>query len=280
LDLIPFLAALLSAIFHAGWNAAARSRPDPSAAVTATVFMAGVISIPFTLWYGLPPLEAFPWLLLGILFNTTTLRILVAIYRMMPFAVAYPMMRGTIPLAVTALDFIFLPMGFHGALALLGIIFVSVGVILLAFSGRRQESIGWKPILLAVLGGVTAAAYVITDVKGIAITGSPISYGLIAAIINAIAMPFFMRAEGVPLSKVMKGEYRFGFFASLFSMSSYVLFLYALTHGPVGAASAIRETSVLFALGISVVILKEPVGLMRWTACGLAFMGAVLLRIA
>jgi drug/metabolite transporter (DMT)-like permease len=280
LDLIPFLAALLSAIFHAGWNAAARSRPDPSSAVTATVFMAGVISIPFTFYFGLPPLEAVPWLLLGILFNTTTLRLLVAIYRLMPFAVAYPMMRGTIPLAVTALDFIFLPIGYPGALALFGIVLVSLGVILLAFTGRRQESLGWKPIFLAVLGGITAAAYVITDVKGIAITGSPIVYGLVAAIINAIAMPIFLRAEGVPLSKVMKGEYFFGLIASIFSMSSYVLFLYALTHGPVGAASAIRETSVLFALGISVIILKEPVGLLRWIACGIAFMGTALLRLA
>jgi drug/metabolite transporter (DMT)-like permease len=151
-----------------------------------------------------------------------------------------------------------------------------LGVILLAFTGRRQESLGWKPILLAVLGGITAAAYVITDVKGIAITGSPIVYGLVAAIINAIAMPIFLRAEGVPLSKVMKGEYLFGLIASIFSMSSYVLFLYALTHGPVGAASA----SVLFALGISVIILKEPVGLLRWVACGIAFMGTALLRLA
>lgn len=278
--LIPFLAALLSAIFHAGWNAAARSRPNPSAAVTATVFMAGVISVPFIVWFGLPPLEAFPWLLLGIVFNTTTLRLLMAIYRLMPFAVAYPMMRGTIPLAVTALDLAFLPMGYPGALGLLGIVTVSVGVILLAFSGRRQDALGWKPIALAVLGGVTAAAYVITDVKGIALTGSPLVYGLAAAVINALAMPLFMKIEGTPMRAVMGGEYRFGFFASLFSMSSYVLFLYALTHGPVGAASAIRETSVLFALGISVVILKEPVGRLRWIACLLGFLGAVLLRVA
>ncbi len=278
--LIPCLAALLSAIFHAGWNAAARSRPNPSAAVTATVFMAGVISVPFIVWFGLPPLEAFPWLLLGIVFNTTTLRLLMAIYRLMPFAVAYPMMRGTIPLAVTALDLAFLPMGYPGALGLLGIVTVSVGVILLAFSGRRQDALGWKPIALAVLGGVTAAAYVITDVKGIALTGSPLVYGLAAAVINALAMPLFMKIEGTPMRAVMGGEYRFGFFASLFSMSSYVLFLYALTHGPVGAASAIRETSVLFALGISVVILKEPVGRLRWIACLLGFLGAVLLRVA
>jgi len=105
-------------------------------------------------------------------------------------------------------------------------------------------------------------------------------YGLVAAIINAFAMPLFTRLEGVPFNRIMKGQLRFGFFASLFSMSSYVLFLYALTHGPIGAASAIRETSVFFALMLSIFMLKERVGLLRWIACILGFAGAALLRLA
>ena len=280
MDLLPFLAALLSAVTHASWNAAARSRPDPSAAVTATVFMAGVISVPFTIWLGLPPIEALPWLLAGIIFNTATLRILVAIYRMMPFAVAYPLIRGTIPLAVTALNLLFLSHGLPSALGFVGIIMVSAGVMLLSFTGQRQEQIGWKPIALAILGGFTAAIYVFTDVKGIAATGSPVVYGLVAAIINAVAMPLFIRLEGVPFNRIMKGQLRFGFFASLLSMSSYILFLYALTHGPIGAASAIRETSVLFALILSIVVLKERVGALRWLACFIGFAGAAILRLA
>jgi len=279
LDLLPFLSALLSAITHAGWNAAARSRSDSSAAVTATVFMAGVISIPAVFVIGLPPFEAWTWLVLGIAFNTTTLRILVAIYRLMPFAMAYPLLRGTIPLAVTGFNLALLPHATPGIISIVGIVMVSAGVILMGFSGRRQEKIGWKPIALAVLGGITAAAYVITDVKGIAATGDPLVYGVSAAIINAIAMPIFLRIEGTPFSRMMKGQLAFGFFASLFSMGSYLLFLIALTHGPIGAASAIRETSVLFALGISIIMLKEKVGYLRIIACLLAFAGAATLRL-
>ena len=279
MDLLPFLSALLSAITHAGWNAAARSRSDSSAAVTATVFMAGVISVPAVFVIGLPPLEAWTWLVLGIAFNTTTLRILVAIYRLMPFAMAYPLLRGTIPLAVTGFNLALLPHATPGIVSIAGIVMVSAGVILMGFSGHRQEKIGWKPIALAVLGGITAAAYVITDVKGIAATGDPLVYGVTAAIINAIAMPIFLRIEGKPFSRMMKGQFVFGFFASLFSMGSYLLFLIALTHGPIGAASAIRETSVLFALGISIVMLKEKVGYLRIIACLLAFAGAATLRL-
>ena len=241
--------------------------------------MAGMISVPAAFLIGLPPLEAWTWLILGIVFNTTTLRILVAIYRLMPFAMAYPLLRGTIPLAVTGFNLALLPHATPGIISIAGIVMVSAGVILLGFSGHRQEKIGWKPIALAVLGGITAAAYVITDVKGIAATGDPLVYGVSAAIINAIAMPLFLRIEGTPFSRMMKGQLVFGFFASLFSMGSYLFFLIALTHGPIGAASAIRETSVLFALGISIVMLKEKVGYLRIMACVLAFAGAAILRL-
>jgi drug/metabolite transporter (DMT)-like permease len=280
LEILPFLAALMSAIAHASWNAAARSRADSSAAVTTTVMMAGAISIPALFWVGFPPADAWPWLVLGIVFNIVTLRILVAIYRMMPFAMAYPMLRGTIPLAVTAFNIALLPFGMPSVLGIIGILMVSSGVILLGFSGHRQEKIGWKPIALAILGGISAAAYVITDVKGIAATGSPLPYGVTAAIINAIAMPLFLRANGAPFSRIFNGQLLFGFLASFVSMGSYVLFLYALSQGPIGAASAMRETSVLFALGISMIVLKEKVGALRWFACGLAFAGAALLRLA
>jgi drug/metabolite transporter (DMT)-like permease len=280
LDILPFFAALLSAMAHASWNAAARSRTDSGAAVTATVFMAGVISVPTLFWVGLPPLGAWPWLLIGIVFNIGTLRILVAMYRLMPFAMAYPLLRGTIPLAVTLFNVVLLPHGMPGLLGILGIILVSSGVILLGFSGRRNEKIGWKPVAIAILGGFLAAAYVITDVKGIEATGNPLAYGVTAAIINGIAMPLFLRANGTSFSRIMNGQLVFGFFASFISMGSYVLFLYALSHGPIGAASAMRETSVLFALGISGVILREKVGFLRWFACGLAFAGAALLRLA
>jgi drug/metabolite transporter (DMT)-like permease len=280
LDPIPYLAALLSALAHAAWNAAARNRPNPNSAVTATVTMAGVISLPFVAFCGLPPFVALPWLLLGVIFNSLTLRILVASYRFMPFGVAYPLMRGTIPLAVTALSLILGLGSSTSTFALLGIISVSIAVTTIAFSGRRVEHIAWKPLILSIVGGVSAALYVLTDVKGIEATGDPIIYGLAAAVVNAVALPLYQRFEGQSLTGLFRGNVVFGLFASCVSMGSYVLFLFALTHGPVGAASAIRETSVLFALAFSLFALKEPVGVVRWIACLLAVLGNILIRMA
>ena len=280
LDLIPFLAALISAIAHAGWNAAARGRPDPGSAITATVVMAGIISIPIAIWLGLPPLAAWPWLILGILFNTAFLRLLMAVYRTTPFSLGYPMTRGTIPLAVTVLHAILPPYGIPSTIGMIGIAMISAGVMLQARSGRQRERIGLRSVILALSGGFCAAGYVLTDVAGIAETGNPLVYGVAAAIVNAVAMPVMLRLEGTSFKRQFSGNIGFGLFTSLFSMGSYVLFLYALAHGPVGPASAIRETSVIFALLIAMLKLREKVGLLRWIACGLAFGGTALLRLS
>ena len=49
----------------------------------------------------------------------------------------------------------------------------------------------------------------------------------------------------------------------LASLGSYWIALWAMTRAPVAAVSALRETSVLFAAALSVLVLKEPFGLQR-----------------
>jgi drug/metabolite transporter (DMT)-like permease len=264
---------------HAGWNAAARSRDDPSGAITAAVVMAGVVAIPFVIWLGLPPVSALPWLCLGTVVNLISLRLLMTTYRTMPFAMGYPIFRGSIPLAIVAMNFVFLPEQVPHSFGLIGIILISTGVMLLARSGRKLENIGMKPLLLAISGGFFAGAYVLTDVMGIHASGNAIVYGLAAAMINSISMPIVLKLEGMPVGAMLRKNLAFGTLAGIVSMISYGFFLYSLTYGPVGPVSAIRETSVLFALLIAVVTLKERVGPMRWLACALGFAGAALLRL-
>ena len=58
---------------------------------------------------------------------------------------------------------------------------------------------------------------------------------------------------------------------------SYGTALWAMTKAPIGLVGAIRETSVLFAALIAMVILKERFGVARWVA---AFMIVVGLGLA
>jgi drug/metabolite transporter (DMT)-like permease len=64
------------------------------------------------------------------------------------------------------------------------------------------------------------------------------------------------------------------------SLSAYWIAIWAMTVAPIALVAALRESSVLFAAAISVLILKEP--LTRWrTASALAIVaGIIVLRVS
>ena len=53
-----------------------------------------------------------------------------------------------------------------------------------------------------------------------------------------------------------------------------------MTRAPVAAVSALRETSVLFATALSVLVLKERFGLQRATGAVVIVAGVVALRLS
>jgi uncharacterized membrane protein len=54
--------------------------------------------------------------------------------------------------------------------------------------------------------------------------------------------------------------------------------LWAMTQAPVAMISALRETSILFGVVISALVLRERVNRRRWMAAGLIVAGTVVLR--
>jgi len=64
------------------------------------------------------------------------------------------------------------------------------------------------------------------------------------------------------------------------TMSSYGLALWAMTLAPVALVAALRETAIVFATVISVLVLKERITPQRLLATALIAAGAITLRLA
>ncbi|MDW7602314.1 EamA family transporter, partial [Stenotrophomonas maltophilia] len=62
--------------------------------------------------------------------------------------------------------------------------------------------------------------------------------------------------------------------------ASYAMALWAMTQAPVAMISALRESSILFALLISVFLLRERIPRARWLAASLIVGGVLALRLA
>ena len=53
----------------------------------------------------------------------------------------------------------------------------------------------------------------------------------------------------------------------------------AFTQAPIALVTALRETSIVFALGIGVFVLKEPVNVRKVASIAVVMFGAALLRL-
>jgi drug/metabolite transporter (DMT)-like permease len=277
--LAVFLAALSSAMLHALWNAAARRRPDPGNGLASVVVMAGVASIPVGLYAGLPPPSSIKWVVGSTVFNLLTMRALMATYRRTPFAVSYPIVRGMAPLSVTLISYFLLRERMSPG-ALVGVGLISAGVLLLAESARRGARFDRTGLLFALAAGFFNACFIITDVQGVRTSGDALPYGFAVGIANSLTMLAMLALEGRRVTGLMKGNVGFGMFAGVLSTGSYLLVLYGFAHGPTGAVSALRETSVFFGLLLAAFMLRERVGALRWTAAALAMLGAVAIRLS
>jgi drug/metabolite transporter (DMT)-like permease len=67
--------------------------------------------------------------------------------------------------------------------------------------------------------------------------------------------------------------------ASALSTVSYQLFIWSLQHAPVALVGALRETSMLFALLLALLVLGERFGAWRWAAVALMLAGMALMRL-
>ena len=281
MSLTVFLVALLSAVLHAIWNAATRTRPDVGSAYAAVVVMAGVVSLPVILIYGLPGWEVWPYATAATLINLVTTRLIMAANRQLPFSVAYPVMRGISPVIVTLAGVVLLGERIPNAMTFIGIILISLAVMMLAQSGRSAgEKTNVRGLLLAIASGIGLALFTLLDARAARLSGNPIGYAAFMAIVIAVSTPVMLAFEGVWPKHFLKGNAIFGLWVSCISTLSYILAVWGLSHGPVGPVAALRETSVLFAMAIAAFMLKEQPGWRRVIAALIAVTGIGLLRIA
>lgn len=105
------------------------------------------------------------------------------------------------------------------------------------------------------------------------------AYGFMVSATNAAAMFAF---QGVA-TRNWRGVLHYAAFAvptALASTVSYLLILYVWAYAPVAPASALRDTSSIFAIVIAVVWLREPFSVPRLAAIVLSAAAIPLLRFA
>ena len=276
------LAVLFGALLHAAWNALVKSSGDKQLDLALVHLLGALVSLPLLLWVGLPPVAAWPFVGMSLLIHIAYYITLNGAYQHGDLGSTYPIMRGSAPLLV-ALGSTALGEQLSTA-AWLGIGAVTLGVLLVGLARPGETLHHGRAIAFALANAVVIAAYTIVDGRGVRISAeagyTAASYVVLLFVLDGIPYPALVFARRSAASRqamlaYARQRWPLATLGGLASLGSYWIALWAMTRAPVAAVSALRETSVLFATALSVLVLKERFGLQR--ACGaLVIVGGVI----
>ncbi|MDZ7840965.1 MAG: DMT family transporter [Gammaproteobacteria bacterium] len=227
---------------------------------------------------GLPDAGAWPYLLGSVTLHNGYCLFLVMAYRYGDLSHVYPLARGSAPLVVAGLSVV-VAGEYLNRQATLSVMLITLGVMRLALtrgvSGIRES----RAVLFALATGAFIAGYTVVDGMGARGNGDPHGYTFWLLALHGI--PFAVMTawvhRGRTLSQVRK-VWHSGLSAGVISMLAYWIVIWAMTLAPFALVSALRETSVVFAVSFGVVLLKERLDMVRLVAVSTTLIGTVMLR--
>jgi drug/metabolite transporter (DMT)-like permease len=231
-----------------------------------------VLAIPFAIasWHVEP--AAWPFIAISSLIEVIYFGLLVAAYHRADMSLVYPIARGSAPVFVLIVAVLLLGAP-TSAGQVAGVALVALGIVLVR--GLRGATGHWPHVALALAVGVSIAAYTIVDKEGIRYA-DPIAYvTLILGIPGVIALAYVASRPDGP-ARLRRALTPAAVVGGVFSIAAYALVLIALTTAPAASVAAVRESSVVIAALLGVVVLRERAGPLRLIGALLVAAGVAL----
>ena len=273
-------AILAAALMHAGWNAIVKIGLDHLLTLTLVAVAAALISLPLLGFASMPAAAAWPWMAASVTLHVGYNLALARAYQIGDFGLVYPIARGTAPL-LTAIAGALIVGEHLTPFELAGVLVLVAGVWLMAARGRAPVAAGASAVLPALITSLFISGYSLSDGLGARASGAPIGYTLWLFVLDGIAMllvTLWWRGQAAIVASLT--YWRSGLFGGALSLGAYGIAIWAMTKAPIALVAALRESSVLFAALISVLLLGEPLRWSRGLAALLIVVGIMLIRLA
>lgn len=275
-----FFAVVCAAVLHAFWNALVKGGSDKTLNLGAVIIghlPFAVLCLPFT---PMPAAESLPYLIGGILLHFGYQIFLLKSYELGDLTHVYPIARGSAPLIVTLFSVLVLGIKLTG-LQLIAVFVIGLGIISLAFVRQSDGLHNHKAAFVALVTGVFIALYSMVDGFGARLAGTSLGFFAWLAIGNSLLMVVFLavRSPGT-LREIPRRGRPVLFIGGGLSYVAFAIVTWAFTQAPIALVTALRETSIVFALIIGVLFLKEKMSVLKVCSTATTLAGAILLRIA
>jgi drug/metabolite transporter (DMT)-like permease len=275
MTILVVLLVLGAALMHASWNAILHNDDDRLWSMVLMCMISAGSALPFALLLPAPDPSSWPYIATSAAIQIAYCLFLVRAYRDGELSQIYPIARGSAPFMV-ALGAALFAHERLGMVPLVGLACVCVGVVSLARGKERADPVG---VAIAVSTGVMIAGYTLVDGIGARRSGDAYAYTAWLFVAQGTPMPLIYLAVRRRLHIPLNRDTLLTAFGGLISAIGYGAVILTMTLTPMGAVAALREVSILFAVLIGRVFLKERAGAGRLASGAVIAVGAGCLAL-
>lgn len=279
MDHLVAAAVLAASLLHATWHALVKSSGDRVAALAGMNLVSAATALGLLPFTKPLPAAAF-WIIAGsVVLHVGYKLALVRLYNEADLGQAYPLARGLTPLMAAVLaSFTIGETPSPSAIAGIGL--VCGGLVLLAFEGPGRR-LSLLTLGAAAGAGLAVAAYSVVDAYGVRMTGDWFSFTVWLVLIDGSAfVAYAIASRRARALRAWAAGWGRVIVSGFLGVVSFAVFMWALGRAPVGAVSALRETSVLFAALIGALVLGERATWIRYAAAAAVTAGVGVIALA
>jgi len=279
MDTIVFITVLFSAILHAIWNSMASKYKNKNVSIPAIVYGHVPACIIAVIFLPLPSIDSLPYIILSALIHQGYQNFLLTAYQTGKFTTVYPIARGFGPLVATIISIIFFGV-YLKLFTILSIFLISTGVILIGIFSKSVLK-NKKILYTSLITGFFIGIYSVVDGHGARLSESAVSYMSWVFIFSALFFPIvlhFRKQKNILKKTLTEGKFIFWIGGS-FSYLAYVITVWAFTKAPIPMVSALRESSIIFAIFISYFYLEDRINLYKIISILLIFLCVIGLKL-
>lgn len=264
--------ALGAAVLHATWNLLLARARDVEAATALILVLSLAMYAPVAAITWDVERSVWPYVLASAAFELAYIVLLAAAYRRAELSVVYPVARGLAPVLVLGGAVIVLRSGTSAGEAL-GVLLVGLGILLVrGLRNPERRGLAFGAAIAACI-----ASYTLIDSRGIE-HADPFGYLELVMVVPSLAyLGAVVAVKGIEPVKRELGAATV--IAAAASYGAYGLALFALKLATPASVAAVRETSIVIAVLLAGVVLRERVGLGRLAGAVLVAAGVAVLAL-
>ena len=254
-DYFLFLLLLIAALSHALCHSILKHNKNPLGVLGITSVVEIIIFTPLVLSVPYPTTYIWILIIISALLHGFYRLLVIFSYKYGDLSFIYPIARGSSSLLLAIISLIYLTdkISLFGFIAIL---IVCAGLFLISYSDKLKFN--YSALILGLLTAIMITTYTLVDGIGVRHSENPYTFLYWMLLLNGVPTliaSFLFKENGLRI--ISKDLFFPGFAFGILAPLAYGVAVWCMQYLPIAYVSSMRETSIIFATLIGLLILKE-----------------------